>query len=94
MPQIASLEKNYPNPFNSQTIIPYSVGKPGLVTIRLYDISGQLIREVVNSSHAIGEYDIQWDGKDSNGLASSSGVYIVRLENTGYVQTTKIMLMK
>ena len=94
LPQAASLGMNYPNPFNSETTIPYSVGIPGPVTMRLYDISGQLIRELVNQSHATGQYNAWWNGKDSDGAESSSGVYLLRLESVGYKETKKIMLMK
>ena len=91
---MASLEKNYPNPFNSQTTIPYSVGTPGLITIRLYDMSGQLIRELVKQQHEIGLYETHWDGRNSKGAKSSSGVYMVSITNMGYEETTKIMLIK
>ena len=94
LPKVASLEKNYPNPFNSQTTVPYSVGTPGLITIRLYDMSGQLIRELVKQQHEIGLYETHWDGRNSEGAKSSSGVYIVSITNMGYEETTKIMLIK
>ncbi len=62
--------------------------------MRLYDISGQLIRELVNQVHAAGQYRVSWDGRDSGGLAASSGVYLVRLASGSYNETKKIMLMK
>ena len=94
LPQAASLGTNYPNPFNSETTIPYAVGTQGPVTVRLYDISGQLIRELVNQVHAAGQYRVSWDGRDSGGSAASSGVYLVRLASGSYNETKKIMLMK
>jgi len=64
------------------------------VTIRLYDISGQLIRELVNQYHEAGQYKAFWDGRDSAGAGASSGVYLLRLASGGYNETKKIMLMK
>ena len=94
LPQAASLGANYPNPFNSETTIPYAVETQGPVTIRLYDISGQLIRELVNQAQAAGQYKVSWDARDSGGSAVSSGVYLVRLASGSYNETKKITLMK
>jgi hypothetical protein len=94
LPQAASLGANYPNPFNSETTIPYAVGTQGPVTISLFDISGQLIRELVNHIHVAGQYKASWDGRDSGGSAVSSGVYLVRLASGNHNETKKIMLMK
>ena len=60
------------------------------MTIRLYDISGQLVREY----HETGQYSASWDGRDSGGAAASSGVYLLRLGSGGYNETKKITLMK
>ena len=60
------------------------------VTIRLYDISGQLIRELVNQYHEAGQYKAFWDGRDSAGAEASSGVYLLRLASGGYNETKKI----
>jgi hypothetical protein len=94
LPQAASLGANYPNPFNSETTIPYVVGTRGPVTIRIFDISGQLIRELVDHTHAAGQYKASWDGRDSGGWAASSGVYMVRLASGSYNETKKVMLIK
>ena len=64
------------------------------MTIRLYDISGQLIRELVNQYHETGQYSASWDGHDSGGAEASSGVYLLRLGSGGYNETKKITLMK
>ena len=60
------------------------------VTIRLYDISGQLIRDLVNQYHEAGQYKAFWDGRDSAGAEASSGVYLLRLASGGYGETEKI----
>ena len=57
------------------------------MTIRLYDISGQLIRELVNQYHEAGQYKAFWDGRDSAGAEASSGVYLLRLASGGYNET-------
>ncbi len=94
LPQSASLGANYPNPFNSETTIPYALGTRGPVSIRLYDVNGQLVRELINQFHEAGQYKVSWNGKDSGGLSASSGVYLLQLRSGGYNETKKIMLMK
>lgn len=94
LPQAASLGASYPNPFNSETTIPYAIGTRAPVTIRLYNISGQLVRELVNQYHEMGQYKASWDGRDLEGVVASSGVYLVRLISGNYNEAKKIMLMK
>ena len=94
LPQAASLGASYPNPFNSETTIPYSVGTRAPVTIGFHNISGQLVRELVNQYHEMGQYKAFWDGRDSEGVVASSGVYLVRLISGNHNEAKKIMLMK
>ena len=94
LPQEASLGANYPNPFNSETTIPYAVGTRGPVTMRLFDINGQLIRKLVDSIQEPGQYKAFWDGRDTNGTSVSTGVYLLQLRTDAYRETQKIMLMK
>ena len=80
---------NYPNPFNPVTTITYSLPVDGKVVIRVYDILGREIKELINEFKTAGKYSVQFDG---NKL--SSGVYFCRMESGKYLQTKKFILAK
>lgn len=92
VPDAFALEANYPNPFNPSTIIPYSISNKGKVSLCIYDISGKLIRTLINGYVPAGYHEILWDGKDNLGYDVNSGVYISRL-NTENNSTQRKMLM-
>lgn len=93
-PQSLKLKGNYPNPFNPSTVIEYSVYKPGLVRLGIYDINGRLIRTLSAQRHTTGDYRIEWDGRDNHGLDVASGMYLMRLSGAGSVQNGKLMKLK
>ncbi|MCK4653821.1 MAG: T9SS type A sorting domain-containing protein, partial [Candidatus Cloacimonetes bacterium] len=70
---------NYPNPFNPETVIRYSIGEEGKVELTIYNIKGQKVKTLVNETIPAGEYSIIWDGKDSNGKRVSSGIYFYKM---------------
>jgi hypothetical protein len=91
------LYQNYPNPLlkallwsNPSTTIEFALAKPGWVTLRIYNILGQEVAELVSENLGAGSYEYNWDAA---GLAS--GVYYYRLEtNNGFVQTKKMLLIR
>jgi photosystem II stability/assembly factor-like uncharacterized protein len=83
------LEQNYPNPFNPATKITFALPKSGLVTLRVYDISGREITTLLNSSLNVGTYSYEF-----NGANLSSGVYFYKLEANGFSAVKKMMLIK
>jgi hypothetical protein len=74
------LHQNYPNPFNPETSIKFDLAQPGFVLISVIDVSGRLIRKLVSESRTAGSYSVKWDGKDSEGNAVPSGIYICWME--------------
>jgi hypothetical protein len=83
------LQQNFPNPFNPNTTISFSLAKPGFVTLKVYDLLG---REVVTLFEGFKEpqtYSLKFDG-----TSLSSGVYFCRLTASGVSQTRKILLAK
>jgi hypothetical protein len=86
----------YPNPFNPKTTIAYSIAERGLVTLRIYTVSGQLVKTLVNSSQAprVSGYSVEWDGRNDNGAAVASGVYLYRLSARDFCETKKIVLLR
>ena len=96
MPRGFSLSRNFPNPFNPSTTISYSVpeGEAPLVSLKIYDLSGRVVRTLVNGIREAGAYSVVWDGTDSFGRSVSSGVYFYRLKAGSFMQTRKMVLLK
>jgi hypothetical protein len=89
------LFQNAPNPFNPETSIRYSVSTPGRAAIRIYSVSGALVRTLVDRFHATGAYTVRWDGRDGSGRNLASGVYFYRLEiSSGVVDSKKLLMLK
>lgn len=84
-----SLAQNYPNPFNPTTQIKYSIAKAGVVTLKIYDILGRQVAELVNGYQDAGKYSI-----DFNASQLASGVYIYRIESSSFKSVKKMMLIK
>jgi hypothetical protein len=88
------LNQNYPNPFNSSTVIEYNVNTPGTVSIKIYDIGGNLIGEIDKTHNQSGNYRINWDGTNENGVKVSSGTYFYSLESGDFTTAKKMILLK
>lgn len=76
------LHQNYPNPFNHSTLIRYSLNAKGrtIVTLRIYNILGQVVRTLVDTDQATGKYKVLWDGEDQSAGTVSSGIYFYQLK--------------
>lgn len=83
------LFNNYPNPFNPTTTIKYNIPKPGIVTLRIFDITGKLINTLVNDYQQRGQYTIVFDASKL-----SSGVYFYQLSSGQFTQTKKMLYLK
>jgi hypothetical protein len=84
-----SLSQNYPNPFNPVTNIKFSVPKAGLVTLKVYDITGKEVASLVNQNMNAGSYTFDFDASHL-----SSGAYFYRLSSDGFTDVKKMMLIK
>jgi hypothetical protein len=94
IPFVTSLDKNYPNPFNPETTIRFSTKEAGKVKLSVYNLKGQLIRNLVNNTLTSGSHHVVWNGKDENGNNVASGIYLYRMETSNFTSTQKMMLMK
>jgi hypothetical protein len=88
------LSQNYPNPFNPQTTIAFSIKDRGAVSVKVYNVAGQLVRTLVNENRAGGLYTVTWDGRDHAGSQVASGVYFYKLVTNNFSQTKKMVLLK
>jgi len=90
--RVLSLDQNRPNPFRGQTAIKYQLPAESPVKINVYNISGQLVRTLVDAKQLPGYYNIAWNGRDNSGRPVSAGVYFYRL-NAGDINLTKKMVL-
>ncbi len=88
------LSQNHPNPFNPTTMIAFSIRQRGQVTLKVYDVSGALVRTLVDENRPAGSHEVPWDGRDTRGQGVASGVYFYRLEAPGFTKTRKMVLLK
>ena len=94
-PQLVTrLNSNYPNPFNPSTTISFDLARPGKARLSVYNVKGQLVKELVDGDMASGQHRVIWNGLDSSGRSVSSGVYFYRLEAGDYVSTRKMLMIK
>jgi len=89
LPTKFTLQQNYPDPFNPTTQISYTLAKASNVSLKIYDVLGQLVATLVNSKTEPGEHFVSW-----NALNVPSGVYFYRIVAGDFVQTKKMVLMK
>jgi subtilisin-like proprotein convertase family protein len=85
---------NYPNPFNSATEIRYAITRNAPVKLVLFNMLGQEVRTLVNTSMPAGEHAVTWDGRDARGVNATSGLYLLRLESADHVSAGKVILLR
>ena len=84
----------YPNPFNPFTTLSYEVPKNSLISITIYDLLGNVVRNLVNNNQSSGFKSIQWNATNNQGQPVSAGVYLYSIEAGGFRQTKKMILLK
>ena len=89
-----SLKQNYPNPFNPTTTIEFNLTQALNVNLRIYDLTGKLVKTVINEWKEAGYHSAVWDGKDKKGKAAASGIYFYRLENDKFSKTKQMLLLR
>ena len=92
---IETLHQNYPNPFNPTTNISFSINEDSKVEISIFNLKGQKIKTLMQSTYQRGNHSVLWDGKDNFGNTVSSGLYMYKLSvNDRLSQTRKCVLLK
>lgn len=93
-PKFYALDQNYPNPFNPSTTITYKLKDDSKVKLNIFNVRGQLVRELVEDDKIAGEYSIQWDGLDNSGLKVPSGLYFYSIQANNFKATKKMAFTK
>ncbi|MDP6852731.1 MAG: T9SS type A sorting domain-containing protein [Candidatus Marinimicrobia bacterium] len=89
LPYSYNINSIYPNPFNPITTISFSIPQSGLVSLKVYNISGKLSTTLKDEYMNVGYYDIIWDASNY-----PSGIYFVKMVSDGFIQTEKVVLVK
>jgi hypothetical protein len=85
---------NYPNPFNSQTTISFSLANDCQARLSIYDITGRLVAKISDEKMQASQHNVIWDGHNFEGKTLSSGVYFARLEAGNSVYNHRLLLLK
>jgi hypothetical protein len=93
-PRAYRLAQNYPNPFNPSTTIRFDMKEKGPVTLKVYDVAGQLVRTLVDDVRDAASYSIPWDGRNNIGSEVASGIYFYKMETMGFGATKKLVLLR
>ncbi|MBW6513229.1 MAG: carboxypeptidase regulatory-like domain-containing protein [Candidatus Syntrophosphaera sp.] len=91
---VTALHGNYPNPFNPETTVTYSLKEASRATLQVFNLKGQLVATLVDAWQEVGNHSILWQGLDHSGEPVSSGIYQLRMSAGGYRSTKKMILLK
>jgi len=91
---IATLDGNYPNPFNPSTTVKYSMEESANVSIDIYDVKGKKVKTLVNDIQSAGSHTEVWNGTNNNGEVVGSGIYFMKMTAGNVSSTKKMVLMK
>ena len=99
IPEETALHRNYPNPFNPETWIPYQLATPAEVTLTIYDMNGEMVRRLALGHQAAGMYRsrsraVYWDGRNQLGESVASGLYFYTLTAGEFTATRRMLILK
>ena len=92
--QVAGLDPAFPNPFSVNTTLAFHVPNQTHVTLRIYDVSGALVRNVAEDVFKAGAHERIWDGRNGQGRLAPSGVYFARMTGGQIDVHVKILLVR
>ncbi|MEO8512368.1 MAG: choice-of-anchor V domain-containing protein [Ignavibacteria bacterium] len=88
------ISQNYPNPFNPTTNIDISLAKESNVSIKVYDINGAEVYTIINSKLTSGDHTFSWSAINNQGYSVNSGIYFMKINAGGNIETRKMILVK
>ena len=94
VPLSFSLKQNFPNPFNSETVIEYSLPRESQLKITVYNLLGQKVKDLIDGESPRGRQKVSWDGKNDRGEVVASGIYFYRLNAGEFSQIKKMVFLK
>jgi len=94
LPETYQLNQNYPNPFNIKTLISFDMPYSSTVRMDIYNVLGQLVKELYDGYLDAGSHQLIWDGSNSGGDKVTSGIYFYRFQAEKFDKTMKMLLVK
>jgi hypothetical protein len=94
IPKAYKLNQNFPNPFNPSTTIKFDVRERGHVSLKIYNVAGQLVKTLVDKTMDARSYSVTWDGTNNHGAKVASGVYFYKMQSKSFNQTKKMVLLR
>jgi len=94
IPAFDQWEQNDLNPFNPSTTIKFDLSEASEVTLNIYNMKGQLVRQLLNEKLSAGSHSFTWDAKNDQAQQLSSGLYVSRLQAGDFVQHRKMLLIR
>lgn len=94
LPTAFALAPNYPNPFNSETVIRFALPQAAIVDLGVYNLTGQEVAHLARGQREAGTYILYWDGRDDSGNALATGVYVCRLWTESRMVSRKLLLLR
>ncbi len=88
------INQNSPNPFNPETSIEYGLPNATRVSIRIYNVIGQLVKTLVDEHQQAGTHEVVWNGTNDSGIKVASGIYFYRFETADFQKTVKMTMLK
>lgn len=89
-----SLSENYPNPFDRETTITYSLSDPRFVRIEVFNLIGQRVKTLVTSEQVAGSHKVTWSGENEMGIPMANGLYFYRIEMADFSKTRMMIMMR
>ena len=93
-PNTFALSQNFPNPFNSGTIIRFALPTSENVELTVYNLAGQKVTTLAEGLRQAGSYALNWDGRDESGHALASGIYFYKLQTETQEETRKLLVLR
>jgi hypothetical protein len=93
-PKTFRLNQNYPNPFNPVTNLSYDLLEDSYVSVTIYDLLGNVIKNLVNANQSSGYKSVQWNATNDRNESVSAGLYLYTIQAGEFRQTKKMVLLK
>jgi flagellar hook assembly protein FlgD len=89
------LQAVMPNPFQARTVLAYDLARSGAVELRIYDVSGRLVRSLVSGAvQEAGRHSVEWDGRNAAGAATGAGLYFGRIDVGGESDVRRVVRVR
>jgi hypothetical protein len=88
------LGQNFPNPFNHETLIEFSLVRSAQVSLVIYNIRGEKVKTLMDKEKPAGAYTLKWDGTNQSGEPVASGIYLYQLRTESFSETKRLLFLK